>query len=96
MTTNWKESPQYQRIQEILEAYWLSEPDELAVGIYMEFIHADGESQQKLIIWHNPNYQYTGPERLRIRSLSDVQLPPPGYINEPLAGINVNDYRRKD
>lgn len=92
---NWKNSIQYQRIQEILEAYWLSEPDELAVGVFMEFLHADGSSQVKQIIWHNPNYQYVGKETAVI-PLSEINIPPAGYIKNPLANVNINDYRRKD
>lgn len=52
---NWKESYEYKRIQEILEDYWLSEPEELKVRVRLDFIKANGETQSKCIVWRNPN-----------------------------------------
>ena len=40
---------------EILDDYWLSEPDEAYVSIDMEFLKSDGQYQQKRIVWWNPN-----------------------------------------
>ena len=54
-TTDWKKSPHYRRILEILEDYWGDEPDEAWVEIDMKFVHANGEWQQKNITWFNPN-----------------------------------------
>ena len=52
---NWKNTVQYQRIVEILEDYWTSEPNEALVEIDMKFVHANGEWQSKTICWFNPN-----------------------------------------
>ena len=41
----WANSTHYKRIIEILEDYWLTQPDELAVVVSMDFIHADGQRQ---------------------------------------------------
>ena len=47
----------YNRILEILDAYWLSEPDEQHVEVEMEFYKSNGESQFKTIRWDNPKYE---------------------------------------
>lgn len=52
---NWKKCSQFQRLMEILDDYWLSEPDEAYVSIDMEFMKSDGQYQQKRIVWWNPN-----------------------------------------
>ena len=52
---NWKKCSQFQRLMEILDDYWLSEPDEAYVSIDMEFLKSDGQYQQKRIVWLNPN-----------------------------------------
>lgn len=52
---NWKKCSQFQRLMEILDDYWLSEPDEAYVSIDMEFLKSDGQYQQKRIVWWNPN-----------------------------------------
>jgi hypothetical protein len=52
---NWKKCSKYQRLMEILDGYWLSEPDEAYVSIDMEFLKSDGQYQQKRIVWWNPN-----------------------------------------
>lgn len=69
---NWKKSEHYQRIIEILDAYWLSEPDELKVRVNMDFIKANGETQRKSIVWINPNYKYTDPMDDFVVSLADM------------------------
>lgn len=51
----WEDSPQYQRILEILTDYWTSEPDEAYVEVDMKFVHANGEWQSKTICWFNPD-----------------------------------------
>jgi hypothetical protein len=48
---NWKKCSKYQRLMEILDDYWLSEPDEAYVSIDMEFLKSDGQYQQKRIVW---------------------------------------------
>ena len=50
----WKDTYQYKRIQEILNDYWLSEPNESEVIIDMFFRHTDGQTQRKIIRWQNP------------------------------------------
>ena len=52
---NWKKCSKFQRLMEILDDYWLSEPDEAYVSIDMEFLKSDGQYQQKRIVWWNPN-----------------------------------------
>ena len=52
---NWKKCSAFQRLMEILDDYWLSEPDEAYVSIDMEFLKSDGQYQQKRIVWWNPN-----------------------------------------
>lgn len=93
----WKDSPQYKRILEILEDYWLSQPDELAVVVSLDFLHADGQRQSKELVWINPNYQYVGPERigLNLVSVADIKLPPEGYKTDTIAHINHHEYRKK-
>ena len=54
---DWKKSYQYKRIIEVLEAYWLSEPDEAFVCVQFDFIKANGEYQRKYIRWFNPNME---------------------------------------
>lgn len=54
-TKDWKNSYEYKRILEILDDYWLSEPEEVSVRIEMHFEHADGLKQDKVIEWHNPS-----------------------------------------
>lgn len=51
--SNWKNTIEYKRILEILDDYWLSEPDEDEVIVRMEF-HKGKEFQSKQIIWRNP------------------------------------------
>ena len=55
INSRWKDTPEYQRILEILSDYWLSEPDELKVCVTMEFMKKNGETQAKCITWVNPN-----------------------------------------
>lgn len=57
MKKHWKDSWQYKRILELLDEYWLTEPDELAVYVQLDFVKADGQNQGKAILWMNPNYK---------------------------------------
>lgn len=71
--SDWRRSNQYRRIQEILEDYWLSEPDEVEVVVCMNFIKADGQTQSKRIIWRNPNVKSKQPHKATpIKKLSEV------------------------
>jgi len=54
---HWKNEYAYQRILEILEAYWLEEPEEMEVVVDMHFLKANGETQDKHIVWRNQKYQ---------------------------------------
>lgn len=67
----WKDSPEYQRILEILADYWLTEPDELKVRVTMDFVKANGETQSKRIMWVNPNYRCTRKQRECVR-IADI------------------------
>ena len=51
----WKVTYEYRRILEILDDYWLTEPNEESVGVTMLFIHSDGREQEKVVRWRNPN-----------------------------------------
>lgn len=44
---------EYDRILEILDDYWISEPNEYAVSVEMRFVKANGEHQVKRLRWHN-------------------------------------------
>lgn len=55
--SNWKSSNEYKRIQEILEDYWLNQPDEKRVTVCMTFEHFDGSVQSKRIVWTNPAFK---------------------------------------
>lgn len=55
MSTNWRKSFEYHRILEILEDYWLSQPNEEKVEVTLYFKHKNGEEQRKTIKWTNPN-----------------------------------------
>lgn len=66
--TYWSDTDQYRRILEILDAYWLSEKNELKVRVRMDFIHADGSTQSKCIMWRNPDLPMTAREEERFAS----------------------------
>ena len=44
---------QYVRIMELLEDYWLTEPDEESIRVDMYFRHKNGQEQWKSIAWDN-------------------------------------------
>ena len=56
----WKDSIQYKRILEILDDYWLTEPDEDYVRVEL-FFKKGNESQSKCITWRNPNKEHEEP-----------------------------------
>ena len=41
---------------EILKDYWITELDEKEVVVDMHFLKANGETQNKYILWRNPKY----------------------------------------
>lgn len=91
--TNWRESSEFLRIMEILEDYWTTQADELRVRVTMDFVKANGETQQKQIIWRNPNYEYIGPPRKYFVSLADMNKE---YFEQKEADFwNVRDYKKK-
>lgn len=57
----WKNTVQYRRILEILDDYWLTEPEEDLVRIDMHFEKGD-ETQDKHIIWRRPSQERTAEE----------------------------------
>lgn len=52
-----RHSYEYQRILDILEDYWLSEPDEEKVMVWMYFRKSDGQEQAKRIVWTSDEYK---------------------------------------
>lgn len=54
--TNFKNSWQYKRILQILDDYWICQPDEKLVEVTMKFEHSNGETQRKCIVWENPKH----------------------------------------
>ena len=91
---NWTNSYEYIRILEILEDYWTTQPDELKVRVRMDFVKANGEYQQKEIVWHNPNYRYVGPVKNPIRSLADIK--PANLRGEDPEFWSVKNYEKKN
>lgn len=52
-----KASDQWQRIVEIVEDYWFKEPEEEYVRFDMYFRKANGEEQEKRIVWTSEAYK---------------------------------------
>jgi len=73
----WHNSNEYLRILEILDDYWLSNPDEAEVRVEMYFRHENGETQAKRIIWRNPNLRTakSNTSSTHIIKLSEVKRP---------------------
>ena len=93
MSANWEESNEYKAILEILESYWTMEPNELKVRVTMDFVKANGETQQKCIVWTNPNYEYTGKAR-RFVSIAEIDE---SYLQQKEAEFwaSANLYRKR-
>ncbi len=53
MKAFWSKCYEYRRILEILSDYWLTVPDEKRVVVEMHFEKANGEKQEKRIVWKN-------------------------------------------
>ena len=69
----WENTPQYKRILEILDDYWLTEPDEFRVRVRLDFIKSNGETQSKQLLWQNPNYTCDQDHESRLpRSFADL------------------------
>lgn len=75
--TDWKESTEYQRVLEILNDYWIDEPEERQVTVCMTFRHCDGSVQNKRITWTNPAFRKKqGQCKPRtLHKLSEVRAP---------------------
>lgn len=70
MKKYWKNTYEYRRILEILDDYWLTEPEEKEVSVQMHFVKANGETQDKLITWQNPSMEHD--DEIVIENLRDV------------------------
>lgn len=58
MKRYWRDTQEFQRILEILDDYWLTEPDEASVVVDIQLLHKNGEYQSKHIVWDNPNIKW--------------------------------------
>ena len=65
----WDDTVQYQRILEILDDYWITQKDEAYVEIDMKFIHKNGESQMKHLVWRNPDLSADEKEDIKLKTL---------------------------
>ena len=92
----WKGSYAYESLTEMLDTYWLTEPDELAVHIELEFLKANGERQTKVVRWNNPNYVPVKPISMskHLVQLSDVEDVNPADLYK--IKINPKDYKKKE
>lgn len=52
-----EQSSVYQSLLDILDVYWLSEPEEMIVEIDLHFVKANGEEQFKNLVWTNSKYE---------------------------------------
>ena len=60
MNRYWASTNAYKRILEILEDYWITEPDEASVVVDIQLLHRNGEYQTKHIVWDNPTINWPG------------------------------------
>ena len=81
MKKYWKDTWQYQRILEILEDYWLTEPDEKFVCVDLYFEKANGEYQHKTIKWYHPAFE---PKDLKV--ISSRELMEKEYVGSDCGG----------
>ena len=51
----WKDEYEYKRILEILDDYWLTDPNEEQVVVTMFFKNRNGDKQEKVVRWDNPD-----------------------------------------
>ncbi len=88
----WESEYAYQRILEILDDYWLTEPDEFRVRVQLDFIKANGETQQKCITWQNPDYCSTSEDEYpKVMNAADIL-----NDDEDNSFWNYGEIRRKD
>lgn len=64
---------EYTRILEILNDYWIDEPDEEYVEVLMHFKKHDGQEQRKVIRWKNPKFinKNASSKKLKLSDLSE-------------------------
>lgn len=71
-----KKTWQYKRILEVLNEYWINEPDEKKVIVDMSFEKENGETQHKHIVWTKElpkrkiNFDYACPASTLIENFS--------------------------
>ena len=65
----WDKSREYKRIMEILDDYWITEPNEDYVKIKMAFIKGE-EFQTKRIIWYRDSIKIDYPDP--VSNMADV------------------------
>lgn len=94
----WKNAYEYMRIKEILDAYWMEEPEELLVRVDMYFQKYNGETQEKSIIWINPNYERvdTSEEVPELEIHTLWELLNMEFPERELPYVDVNKYRKKE
>lgn len=94
----WENQYEHIRIKEILDAYWLEEPDELLVHVKMYFQKATGETQEKTISWINPYYECADTAdgvsefpKITLGELLEMEFP-----EKELPYVDANKYRKKE
>lgn len=65
----WNKEYAYGRLLDILEDYWITQPEEKRVRIDMHFEHMDGRTQDKTITWRNPRCPS---EKMQLIPMSEV------------------------
>lgn len=83
----WNKSFEYRRILEILDDYWLTEPEEKEAMVEMHFLKANGETQSKQITWFNPNMEHDN--EIEIINLADA------FREEGLELNTMADFKEK-
>lgn len=71
----WKNTMEYRRILEILDDYWLTEPEEDLVRIDMHF-EKGNETQDKLIIWRRSAQERTAKGPFNLVPVSAIDATP--------------------
>lgn len=60
---------EYDRILEILDDYWIYEPNEYAVSVEMKFVKANGEYQVKCLRWYNRDIDASEDAKRKVSAL---------------------------
>ena len=76
--TDFDKTWQYQRILEILDCYWLSQPDEEYVEVKMYFRHKSGEEKTKHIVWSSEPDDFCSkdavPVKLTVEEINTIRI----------------------